>query len=139
MLYVQSVNDQTPELLKKNGCLFWYATLAEQNHPLNNYERTKLEVYLNIKKMGQNVLLAVCDCDLLGRTLREGKIVFHIKNEFYNGRKASVDEAVGLINNSTIVNLVGKNCVEKAIAQGYVHPEAVIKIEGIPHAQIMKF
>ena len=98
-----------------------------------------LEVYLNIKKAGQNVLLAVCDCDLLGRTLREGKIVFKIKEEFYKGRKATVDEAVGLINNSTIVNLVGKNCVETAIAQGYIHPDAVIKIQGVPHAQIMKF
>ena len=97
-----------------------------------------MEVFLNIRKMGENVLLAVCDCDLLGRTLREGKIVFHVKNEFYNGRKATVDEAVGLINNSTIVNLVGKHCVEKAIAKGYVHPEAVLKIEGIPHAQIVK-
>ena len=112
---------------------------AAQNQALNNYERAKLEVYLNIKKAGQNVLLAVCDCDLLGRTLREGKIVFKIKNELYNGLKTTVDEAVGLINNCTIVNLVGKNCVETAIAQGYVHPDAVIKIEGVPHAQIMKF
>ena len=85
------------------------------------------------------MLLAVCDCELLGRTLREGKIVFHIKDEFYNGRKASVEEAMGMIDNSTIVNLVGKCCVEKAIAEGYVHPEAVLKIEGIPHAQIVKF
>jgi len=84
------------------------------------------------------VLLAVCDCELLGKTLREGKIVFHIKEEFYNGRKASVEEAMGMIDNSTIVNLVGKCCVEKAIAEGYVHPEAVLKIEGIPHAQIVK-
>ena len=84
------------------------------------------------------MLLAVCDCELLGRTLREGKIVFHIKEEFYNGRKATVEEAMGMIDNSTIVNLVGKACVEKAIAEGYVHPDAVIKIEGVPHAQIMK-
>ena len=97
-----------------------------------------MEVYLNIKKIGQNVLLAACDCELLGRTLREGKIVFRVKDEFYNGRKTSVDEAVDLIDNSTIVNLVGKNCVEKAIAKGYVHPEAVLNIEGIPHAQIVK-
>ena len=84
------------------------------------------------------MLLAVCDCELLGKTLREGKIVFKIKDEFYNGRKATVEEAIGMIDNSTIVNLVGKCCVEKAIAKGYVHPEAVLKIEGIPHAQIMK-
>ncbi|MGD0071804.1 MAG: DUF424 family protein [Candidatus Bathyarchaeia archaeon] len=98
-----------------------------------------MEVYVNLKKDGRNVLLAICDCELLGRTLREGKIVFHVRDEFYNGRKASVEEAIGMINNSTIVNLVGKCCVEKAIAKGYVHPEAVLKIEGIPHAQIVKF
>lgn len=97
-----------------------------------------MDVYFNLKKNGGNVLLAVCDCELLGRTLREGKIVFRIKDEFYNGRKGSVDEAIGMIDNSTIVNLVGKCCVEKAIAEGYVHPEAVIEIEGVPHAQIIK-
>lgn len=97
-----------------------------------------MDVYLNVKKVGNNVVLAVCDCDLLGKTLREGKIVFKVKDEFYKGRKTTVDEAVGLIGNSTIVNLVGKNCVESAIQQGYVHPEAVLKIEGIPHAQIVK-
>ena len=97
-----------------------------------------MQVYVNLKQVGRNVLLAVCDCDLLGKTLREGKIVFKIKDEFYNGRKATVDEAMGMIGNSTIVNLVGKACVEKAIAHGYVHPDAVIKIEGVPHAQIVK-
>jgi hypothetical protein len=97
-----------------------------------------LEAYVNLKKIGRNVLLAICDCEMLGRTLREGKIVFHVKNEFYNGGKVSVDEAVGMIANSTIVNLVGKNCVEKAIAKGYVHPDAVLHIEGVPHAQIVK-
>jgi hypothetical protein len=95
-------------------------------------------VYVNLKQVGKNVLLAICDADLLGRTLKEGKIVFRIKDEFYNGRKATVEEAVCMISNSTIVNLVGKNCVEKAIAKGYVHPEAVLEIEGVPHAQIIK-
>ena len=97
-----------------------------------------VEVYLNVKKVGENVVLAVCDCNLLGKKLREGKVVFHIKEEFYKGKKTTVDEAVGLIGNSTIVNLVGKTCVEHAIKEGYVHPDAVIKIEGIPHAQIVK-
>jgi len=93
---------------------------------------------VNLKQVGRNVLLAVCDCELLGKTLREGKIVFHVKDEFYNGRKATIEEAMGMINNSTIVNLVGNVCVEKAIAKGYVHPDAVIKIEGVRHAQIVK-
>lgn len=95
-------------------------------------------MYVNLKKVGRNVLLAICDCEVLGKTLREGKIVFHVKHEFYNGGKVTVEEAVTMIENATIVNMVGKNCVEKAIEKGYVHPEAVLNIEGVPHAQIVK-
>ncbi|HVP26866.1 MAG TPA: DUF424 family protein [Candidatus Bathyarchaeia archaeon] len=97
-----------------------------------------MQVYLNLKKVGKNVLLAMCDADILGRTLCEGKIVFHVKEDFYKGRKVHVDEAILMIENSTIVNMVGKNVVGKAIEKGYVHPEAVLHIEGVPHAQIVK-
>ena len=97
-----------------------------------------MEVYVNLKKVGRNVMLAICDSEVLGKTLREGKIVFHVKEEFYNGGRVNVEEAVDMIRNSTIVNIVGKCCVEKAIAKGYVHPEAVLNIGGVPHAQIVK-
>jgi len=82
--------------------------------------------------------LAVCDAEILGKTLREGKIVFCIREEFYKGAKVTVEEAVMMIANSTMVNLIGKNIVQRAIERGYVHPEAVLNIEGIPHAQIVK-
>ena len=97
-----------------------------------------MDAYVNLKKVGRNVLLAICDCEILGKTLREGKIVFHVKEEFYNGGRVSIEEAMDMINNSTIVNMVGKCCVEKAIKRGYVHPDAVLNIEGVPHAQIVK-
>ena len=97
-----------------------------------------MEVYVNLKQVGRNVLLAICDCEILGRTLRQGKIVFHVKEEFYKGGKVALDEAVNMIQNSTIVNMVGKNCVGKAIEKGYVHPDAVLDIAGVPHAQIVK-
>jgi len=98
-----------------------------------------LEAYFNLKKEGNKVLLAICDEELLGKTLREGKIVFKISEDFYKGKKISVDQAVSMIENSTIINLIGNECVKKAIENGYVHPEAVLKIEGISHVQIMKF
>ena len=97
-----------------------------------------MEVYLNLKKIGNNVLLAICDTEILGKTLREGKIVFNVKEEFYKGARVAIEEAVDMITNSTIVNMVGKNIVKKAIEKGYVHPEAVLNIEGVPHAQIVK-
>ena len=97
-----------------------------------------MEVYLNLRKIGNNVLLAICDAEILGKTLREGKIVFNVKEEFYKGAKVSVEEALDMMANSTIVNMVGKNIVRKAIERGYVHPEAILNIEGVPHAQIVK-
>jgi hypothetical protein len=93
---------------------------------------------MNLRKIGGNVLLAICDCEILGKTLREGKITFHVKEEFYKGAKVDIEEAIDMIENSTIVNMVGKKIVQKAIEKGYVHPEAVLNIEGIPHAQIIK-
>lgn len=93
---------------------------------------------MNLRKIGGSVLLAICDAEILGKTLREGKIVFHVKEEFYKGTKVNIEEAVALIENSTIVNMVGRNVVEKAIKKGYVHPEAVLNIEGVPHAQIVR-
>jgi hypothetical protein len=93
---------------------------------------------MNLRKVGNNVLLAMCDAEILGKTLREGKITFHVKEEFYKGVKVNVEEAVAMIENSTIVNMVGKHVVQKAIEKGYVHPEAILNIEGVPHAQIVK-
>ena len=93
---------------------------------------------MNLKKVGRSVLLAICDAEVLGKTLCEGKIVFRVKEDFYKGARVSVEEAIMMIENSTIVNMVGKNVVGKAIEKGYVHPEAVLSIDGVPHAQVVK-
>jgi hypothetical protein len=93
---------------------------------------------MNLKKIGRNVLLAMCDAEILGKTFCEGKITFHVREEFYRGAKVTVEEAMQMVENSTIVNMIGKHVVKKAIEKGYVHPEAVLNIEGVPHAQIVK-
>jgi len=84
------------------------------------------------------VLLATCDAELLGRVLRDGKIVFEIREQFYKGPKMTVEEVIELMEQSTIVNMVGHKIVRKAIERGLVHPDAVLEISGVPHAQIVK-
>jgi hypothetical protein len=105
---------------------------------INFVEFLTLEVYAKLRKCGEHVLLATCDEELLGEILKDGKIVFKIGEEFYKGPKMPVDEAIQLMEECTIVNMVGVNIVQKAIEHGLVHPEAVIKICGVPHAQIIK-
>jgi hypothetical protein len=97
-----------------------------------------LEVYAKLSKCGEHVLLAACDAELLGEILKDGKIVFKIGEEFYKGPKMPVDDAIELMEESTVVNMVGPNIVKKAIEKGLVHPEAVLEICGVPHAQIVK-
>lgn len=97
-----------------------------------------MEVYAKMQKWGQCVLLATCDAELLGKILREGKIVFEIHEQFYKGPKMTVEEVIDLMEQSTIVNMVGHKIVKKAIEKGLVHPDAVLKISGVPHAQIVK-
>jgi hypothetical protein len=91
-----------------------------------------------MRKWGGCTLLATCDANLLGKVLREGKIVFEIREEFYKGLKVSVEEAIDLVEQCSMVNMVGHMIVKRAVEKGLIHPEAVIKISGIPHAQIIK-
>ena len=93
---------------------------------------------MKFKKVGKNVLLAVCDTDVLGKTLHRGDVAFHIREKFYKGTKVDLEEAIDKIGDCNIVNMVGRNVVQEAVKEGHVHPEAILKIEGVPHAQIVK-
>lgn len=95
-------------------------------------------VYANMQQHGEYVILAICDAELLGQVLCEGKIVFKVSEAFYKGSKMSVEEAIALVKTSNIVNMVGRQTVKKAIEKGLVHPEAILNISGVPHAQIVK-
>lgn len=97
-----------------------------------------MEVYVNLRKSGRRVLLAVCDMEVLGKQLKQGQTRFHISEKFYKGPLVSVDEAIDLIQQSTIINIVGSRMVRKAIEKGLVHPDAVIEIDGVLHAQIIR-
>ena len=70
--------------------------------------------------------------------MKHETIVFQIREEFYKGSLVSLEEAIDLIKQSTIVNMVGRRIVKKALEKGLVHPDAVLEIEGVPHAQIVK-
>jgi hypothetical protein len=96
------------------------------------------EVYANIVRQGANVMIAVCDAELLGKKLKDKNRVFDIRECFYKGQRMSVEEAIELAKRCTTANLVGKNTVECAKSEGIVHPDAVLLIRNIPHALIVR-
>src|SRR4030067_1867395 len=93
-LRAQCASDQTRRSSRRSADPSSCAARVVQGLRLNSCRRhLALEVYVNLKQVGRNVLLAICDCEILGRTLRQGKIVFHVKADFYKGGKGALGEA----------------------------------------------
>jgi len=86
------------------------------------------------KKLGREVL-AICDEDILGKILDDGKIHFEIKADFYQGEKLTGTQVKVLLKDSPNYNLIGKEIIKIAIELGVIEKENIIKIKGIPHAQ----
>lgn len=97
-----------------------------------------MKISVNVIKQGTHVLVAACDADLLDKTLKFGTIDFKVRKDFYGGSLVHVEEAVSLIKNATDANLVGSIIINRAIKEKLLHPQAVLDISGVPHAQIIK-
>ncbi len=96
------------------------------------------QAYFKSFKNGQMVLVAICDPNLLGETFREGKLKLEVSRAFYGGNLTSYDYAMKALEEADVGNLVGPRVVEEAIRRRLVDPEAVIRIAGVPHVQVLR-
>jgi hypothetical protein len=87
---------------------------------------------------GKDLVVAVCDADILGKTLEGGRVPFKVKESFYKGILGNIEEAILAMKQATICNIVGKRIVEAAIKNRLIHERAVIYFGDIPHAQRIK-
>ncbi|WP_456366263.1 DUF424 domain-containing protein [Thermococcus sp.] len=95
-------------------------------------------IYIKVYRVQGEVLLAACDEELLGRTFREGELKLEVRERFYRGELVEEERLKELLEEATIANLTGERCVSKAIDLGYVDPGRVLRIQGVPHAQMAK-
>jgi uncharacterized protein len=86
-----------------------------------------------------NTLVNICDEELLGKTVTEGKLQVHISKEFFFHEIVQREEAVDLIRKCSIVNLAGSRAVSLALNNRIGAKEAVREIEGVPFLMIYKF
>jgi hypothetical protein len=89
-----------------------------------------------IHRQGKETLLAAADSELLGQTFREGKLTLTVHRAFYDGGPMETSAVVASLRACTVANLVGERTVGLAIEHGLVDPANVLRIGGIPHAQI---
>lgn len=91
---------------------------------------------MRIHRQGREVLVAVSDAGLVGKVFREGNKKLHVHELFYGTDGADAADVVHHLAVCTIANLVGVDAVTLAIQHGFVHPENVLDIGGVPHAQM---
>jgi len=97
------------------------------------------KVFMKIHRAQGEMLVAMCDRDVLGKTFREGEFNLKVNEGFYKGTLIGIDDCEPFLKEATIANLVGKDCVSKAISLGLVERDKVIVVAGVPHAQMVKF
>lgn len=95
-------------------------------------------ISIKIYKQGEDLLVGACDEKLVGKKFKEGKFQIDVSKAFYDGERINTDGLKHHLKNATIANLVGKETVEIAIESGFVDPDCVLKINGIPHAQMVR-
>jgi hypothetical protein len=96
------------------------------------------EMCLKVYRQGKEVLIAVCDCEILGKRFKEGKLQLEISTDFYGRELASAAEVEEALAEATMANFAGGRAVEHAIRLGYVEKENVLCIEGVFCAQMVR-
>lgn len=95
-------------------------------------------MYLKIHKTpGEETILAICDADLIGKTLAsETCNDITIDSGFYGTQPATEEEVRQALRTATNANIIGKKVCKIAADEGLIDIDCCIMFGDIPHAQI---
>ena len=95
------------------------------------------DISMRIYRRRGEVVLAACDRELLGQKFEDGDMQLHVSKSFYYESYVSEQTFLNSMKIATIANLTGKRVIEIATKAGYIDADSVIRIAGIPHAQMV--
>ncbi|MEO9306819.1 conserved hypothetical protein [Nitrosotalea sinensis] len=87
----------------------------------------------------ENRMLNICDVELVGRTVRKDDLEMNISKSYYADRVVDETEAKTLLQNSSIINMVGKQTIDLSLKLGIGSAKGVKEIEGVPFLIVFKF
>ena len=85
-----------------------------------------------------NIILNICDPELLDKTVKDDKVEIKIKSDYYLEKMRDIQEIKELMENSTSINLVGEKSISLAKENGFATEKGTRVIEGIPFLLIFK-
>ncbi|MGD9962649.1 MAG: DUF424 domain-containing protein [Thermoplasmata archaeon] len=95
-------------------------------------------ICIKVYTQGRERLVAACDTDIVGKTFRSDGLVLQLSESFYHGDEVDEDALVNWLRLATVANLSGERTVAVAVENGFVDEGGVVRIGGVPHAQMMR-
>ena len=86
----------------------------------------------------KNVMLNICDAELLGKNIVQDDLNMHISESYYGEKIVEAEEAKTLLKNSSIINMVGEDTVSMSIELGIGSENAVKIISDVPFLIVFK-
>lgn len=93
---------------------------------------------VKVTEYQKNLMLNICDADLLGKSISENELTMKISESYYGNEIIEIGEATKLLESSNIINMVGKNTVSLSLELGIGSENGVKKISGVPFLIIFK-
>lgn len=92
---------------------------------------------MKVIKRKEDILVTACDFELLNQTISDGNLRIKVSAQFYGDKKIDINdsECQQNLENASMTNLIGRNIIKKALDLNIIHKDAIIYINGIPHAQ----
>ena len=91
--------------------------------------------WVKVHETPNAVIVTVVDEELMGKEYREGDVILKIDEYFFKGEKVDEDIALRRMEGADVIYVIGERAVKLAQEAGLVHPMAVKRVKGIPHAQ----
>lgn len=95
---------------------------------------------INIIKSYRDVV-AICDSELLGKKLEQGKFQLEIKESFFKGEETDEEKTIELIRimaqEDATFTIVGEKSVDTALKAGIIVEQGIKRIQGVPFALVL--
>ncbi|HID43683.1 MAG TPA: DUF424 family protein [Archaeoglobaceae archaeon] len=92
---------------------------------------------MKIYRVENEILVAVCDSNLIGKKFQDEGIRIEINENFYGEDEVEEEEVKKALEEATIANISGERAVRLAIRIGIVDENNVLKIKECWHAQMV--
>lgn len=92
---------------------------------------------MKVHKYGTNVVVALCDENLLGKELDAGGFKLVISSEFYGGERVPLNRLWEYLDGATVVNAFGDLVVSELVKRMPAVELAAVRIGGVLHVQLL--